>query len=91
MANAIITRTTRTPDQHRGYPRRQEAAHHENITVGEVEHLQDAVDQGVPERDEGVEAPGLQPVDELLGKVLEEVLHWSSRGTDDPSPSLFTP
>jgi len=54
--------------------------------MGEVEHLEDAIDERVPQRDKGVKAPGLQPVDQLLGEVLEEVVHEEFVGRSSEPP-----
>ena len=48
-----------------------EGAHHVDVAVREVDELQDAVDHRVAQRDEGVDGPEREPVDE----VLEELGH----------------
>ena len=65
------------------YGRGDHAADHEHVAVGEVDQLEDAVDERVPERDEGVERPVRQPdeedteeerpvIDEVLGEPSDE-------------------
>ena len=39
-----------------GEEERDEAPHHEDLAVREVDHAQDAVHEGVPDRDQGVDA-----------------------------------
>ena len=65
---------------------RKESADHIDVAVGEVEHLEDAVDERVAEGDKGVKAPGLQPVDQLLGEVLEEIVHEEVVGRSSGPP-----
>ena len=45
--------------------------HHEDVAVGEVDHGEDAVNHGVAQGDEGVDAPQLQGVQDILGQELE--------------------
>ncbi len=47
---------------------RQKRAHHEDFAVGEVDELDDAVDEGVPQRDQGDERPVRHPENQVLGK-----------------------
>jgi hypothetical protein len=60
---------------------RAERADHEDLAVGEVDELHDAVDDGVTHRDQGVQRAQGQPVDELL----QELVH-----VDLPSASVMT-
>ena len=53
---------TQEPDQRQ----RQERRQHEQIAVGEVDQLQDAVDHGVAERDQGEHHAVGEPDDQLL-------------------------
>ena len=48
---------------------REHAAEHEHVAVGEVDQLEDAVDEGVPEGDEGVDAAGRDADQEDLEEV----------------------
>src|SRR5262249_24917698 len=66
-------------EQH-GDTGREKSTDHVNVSMSEVEHLQDAVDERVTQRNKGVKAPGLQPVDQLLGEVLKEIVHEESVG-----------
>ena len=50
-----------------------EGAHHEDVRVREVDEAQDAVDHRVAERDQGVDGPQGEAVQELL----EELRHRS--------------
>src|SRR5216684_1724280 len=59
--------------------------------MGEVEQLEDAVDQRIAKGDQRVEASELQPIDQLLRKVLQEVVHGVEKGTGEPVPFLLTP
>ena len=43
-----------------------ESAHHEDITVGEVDQAHDAVDHGISQGDQGIYEAQLQSVDDLL-------------------------
>ena len=43
-------------------------AHHDDVAVGEVQHLGDAVDHGVAQCDDGVDAPQADPADEKTQK-----------------------
>ena len=54
------------------HDQRHEAAHHEHVAVGEVHHADDAEDHRIADRDEAVDRPQRQPVDELL----EKYFHW---------------
>ena len=53
-----------------------EGSDHEDLAVGEVDQLDDPVDHGVADGDQGVQRSQGQPVDELLG----EDVHATSRG-----------
>ena len=63
-------RAYRDADDHR-HPRGQShlrhrhnaavCAHHDHVAVGEVQHFGDAVDHGVAQRDQRVDAPQAQP------------------------------
>ena len=44
----------------------REGAHHENIAMGEIDELHDAVDHRVAEGDQGVHHPEFQPVEDVL-------------------------
>src|SRR5690606_19484615 len=46
-------------------------AHHEDVPVGKVDQPEDAVDHGVADGDQGVEAPEGDPVEELLNEGLK--------------------
>jgi len=50
-----------------------EAAGHEHFAVRKVDQLQDAVHQGVAERDEGVHRALFQSDDDVLGQLLQPV------------------
>src|SRR4029077_11225434 len=47
-----------------------EAADHENIAMGEIDHADDAVDHGVADGDQAVDRAEHQAVDQLLGKII---------------------
>jgi hypothetical protein len=50
--------------------------------VGEVDHGEDAVNHGVAQGDEGVDAPQLQSVEDILGQELEHrVIPWEVQGS----------
>ena len=56
--------------------------HHEDVAVGEVDHGEDAVNHGVAQGDEGVDAPQLQGVQDILGQELEHrVIPWKVQGS----------
>jgi hypothetical protein len=44
---------------------------HEDVTMGEVDELQEAVDHAVAKSDQGVDRPQGKPIDQLL----EEFIH----------------
>ena len=54
------------PEQEPGHEERDVRAHHEHVAVGEVDQPQDAVHQGVTQRDQGVEAAPLERVEYVL-------------------------
>src|SRR5262249_32586904 len=47
-----------------------ERTDHEDVAVGEIDHPDDAVDHRVADRDQAVDRPEGQPVDELLEKIF---------------------
>ena len=47
---------------------REEGAHHEDFAVGEVDQLDDAVDQGVAERDQRDQRAVRDPDNQVLGE-----------------------
>ncbi len=47
-----------------------EGPEHEDITVGEVDHADDAVDHRVADRDQAVDGSQRQPVDKLLDEIF---------------------
>ena len=47
-----------------------EGADHDDVAVREVQELQDPVDEREPERDERVDAPERDPVDEELDELV---------------------
>ena len=47
-----------------------EAADHENIAMGEIDHADDAVDHGVADRDQAVDRAEHEAVDQLLGEII---------------------
>ena len=61
------------PEDVREHEERGEDAHHEDVAVGEVDELDDAVDHRVAERDEGVDGAARQAVDELRRTDEQEV------------------
>ena len=63
----------------------EKGAHHEEVAVGKVDHGQDAVDHGVAQGDQGIDAAELEGVQYLL----EEVAHRSPACADEsPSPHV---
>ena len=61
----------RQAQQEDGPGQAQVGPHHEDVAVGEVDHGEDAVHHGVAQGDEGVDAPQLQGVQDILGQELE--------------------
>jgi hypothetical protein len=59
------------PQQEGGPGQAEVGAHHEDVAVGEVDHGEDAVHHGVAQGDEGVNAPQLQGVQDVLGQDLQ--------------------
>ena len=57
----------------------QIGTNHVNVAVGKVEQLENAIDHGIAEGDEGVDAAQGQAVDQGLGEEVEEVGHWQER------------
>ena len=85
MPIAVIrgaSRGARVPveeDQPRGQG--AERTDHEDLAMGEVDQLDDAVDHGVTDGDQCVERPQSQPVHELLGELVHtDLLEVSSNG-----------
>ena len=88
MRTAVVTEADDRADDHEGQhpqggvaleedqPGRQgtERTDHEDLAVGEVDQLDDAVDDRVADRDQGVERSQGQPVDELLGEGVHRDL-----------------
>ena len=68
-----------------GDEQRGEGAPHEDFAVGEVDHEQDAVDERVAERDEGVDAPQRDAGDDEVLPLLrrEATLLERQEGADD--------
>ena len=69
---AAITHTSVNPESVDGGPEkpqeteRDEEPHHVDIAVGEIDELDDAVDHGVAQRDEGKIGADGQAIEELL-------------------------
>ena len=57
------------PEEVRAEGDREHAAEHEHVAVGEVDQLEDAVDERVPERDERVDAARREPDQEHREEV----------------------
>ena len=75
-------------DEQRRHPGSQERPDHEHVAVGEVQQLENAVDQRVAEGNQRVKAPEFQPVHELL----QEDAHGNQKGDGIvPSPFFLTP
>src|SRR5205807_9390305 len=55
-----------------------ERADHEDVAVGEVEELQDPVDERVPERDERIDATERQRVDGELDEGVHRKARWAA-------------
>ena len=81
MAASVI-RIEQQPDRHDRVGRAaeqleraeaDERAHHEHVAVGEVEELEDPVDEGVAEGDQGVDAAERQAVQRELDKGVHAV------------------
>ena len=53
---------------------RQHRAEHEDVAVGEVDQLDDAVDEGVAQRDEGVDQAVREPDDDRLDECVIETM-----------------
>ena len=69
---------TRKEGRRQGQAQQQEGsgqaeitAHHEDIAVGEVDHGKNAIDHGIAQGDEGVNAPQLQGVQDILRQDWE--------------------
>ena len=68
----------------------QEGAHHVDVAVSEIQHLEDAVDQRIAKRDQRIEASQLEAIDQLLWEVLQEIVHGNQKGDGmGPSPSFL--
>src|SRR5262249_59380337 len=57
-------------DQDEEGDQRHEAADHEDIAVGKVDHADDAIDHGVADGDQAVDRTKHETVDELLGEII---------------------
>ena len=57
-------------DQHQERDQRDEAADHEDVAMGEIDHADDAVDHRVADRDQAVDRAEHEAVDELLGEII---------------------
>jgi hypothetical protein len=57
-------------DQHQKRNQRDEAADHEDVAMGEIDHADDAIDHGVADGDQAVDRAEHQPVDDLLGEII---------------------
>ena len=90
---AIDASSTTTPTYHCGvaarrqpssparrHRERQPRAQGEDVAVGEVDELQDAVDEGVAQGDQRVEAADGDAVDQGLEKCVEEAWPQVSNG-----------
>src|SRR2546429_211793 len=68
----------------------QEGAHHVDVAVREIQHLEDAVDQRIAKGDQRIEASQLEAIDQLLWEVLQEIVHGNQKGDGmGPSPSFL--
>ena len=79
----ILSRTGRVDRQSEDRPDQEEREHraeHEHVAVGEVDELDDAVDEGVAERHQGED----QAVGEADDLGLEELLRGRRRGRRPP-------
>ena len=68
-----------------------EGADHEDLAVGEVDQLDDAVDHRVADRDQRVQRPEGQPVDQLLEELVHAAI--TERSPDwgaEPSQEFLT-
>ena len=69
-----------------------ERAHHEDVAVGEVQELEDPVDERVAERDERVDAAEREAVERQLGERVhaerESIRHrkWSGPASSRAAP-----
>ena len=57
-------------DQDQERDQRDEAADHENIAMGEIDHADDAIDHGVADGDQAVDRAEHEAVDQLLGEII---------------------
>ena len=57
-------------DQDQEGDQRDEAADHENIAMGEIDHADDAVDHRVADGDQAVDRAEHEAVDQLLGEII---------------------
>ena len=57
-------------DQDQKRDQRDEAADHENIAMGEIDHADDAIDHGVADGDQAIDRAEHEAVDELLGEII---------------------
>ena len=61
------------------HPHGDERAHHEDVEVGEVDELDDAVDHGEPEREKRIHRAQAHPVDHLLKQDIPRIHAQDSR------------
>ena len=57
-------------DQDQERDQRDEAADHENVAMGEIDHADDAIDHGVADGDQAVDRAEHEAVDQLLGEII---------------------
>ncbi len=57
-------------DQDQERDQRDEAADHEDVAMGEIDHADDAIDHGVADGDQAVDRAEHDAVDQLLGEIV---------------------
>ena len=70
--SGIVDRPVGEPERDGQHPERHEGADHEDVAMGEVDQLDDAVDHRVAEGHEGVDRPERHRVHELRNAQRKE-------------------
>jgi len=78
--------TERHQDQVRD--QRHEAANHEDVAMGKVDHADDAIDHGVADGDQAIDRTEDQSVDELLGEIVHGLPLFTNRRGAGPRAAL---
>ena len=59
------------------HPPAGKTADHVNLTMGEIEHAQNAINHLIADGNEGINTAQRQAVDQLLGQLLEVYIHFT--------------